>query len=133
MNHFKQIAAQAALAALFTNSAFARHGGHSIREMIRIARDNPDVELVCNSEGCSLVYNGDAEDEETADGAIVIEFNEGDSVNVELEVGVSYTYEFQSLEYDNCTTTYILWESDSDLFTFDNFTAEDTTSDDGTQ
>ena len=56
MNHFKKIAAQAVLAALFTNSAFARHlQEQSLSDMMEIASDDPDVEVVCNSEGCSLI------------------------------------------------------------------------------
>ena len=131
MNHFKQIAAQAALVALFANSASADMG---INQMRRVAREDPNIEIVCDFEGCVLVYlDEEAEEEETVvDETIVIEFNDGDSNDISLEVGGSVTYEFQSLDYDNCTNQYILWESDSDLYSFSDFSVEKQTSDEGT-
>ena len=131
MNHFKQIAAQAALAALFAGSASAA----SLREMMNIARNDPNAELVCNFSGCTLVYTYDDEEEtvdETVDETVVVEFNDEDAINMSLEVGASVTYEFQSLQYDNCDHTYILAESDSDLYTFGNFQVQQITSDEGT-
>ena len=131
MNHFKQIAAQAALAALFANSASA----DSLREMMNIARSDPNIELSCNFSGCTLVYTYEDEEEtvdETVDETVVVEFNDADAINMSLEVGSSVTYEFQSLEYDNCDNTYILAESDSDTYTFANFSVQKQTSDEGT-
>merc|ERR1711981_1547177 len=102
--------------------------------MMNIARNDSNAELVCNFSGCTLVYTYDEEEtvDETVDETIVVEFNDADAINMSLEVGGSVTYEFQSLEYDLCDNTYILAESDSDTYTFANFSVEKQTSDEGT-
>ena len=62
---------------------------------------------------------------------MIVEFHEGDVSIGDALLGASVTYEFQSLDYDNCTRTRVLAESDSDLYTFSSFTVLEQVTDDG--
>ena len=53
---------------------------------------------------------------------MIVEFHEGDLSIADALLDASVTYELQSLDYDTCTRTYVLAESDSDLYTFSSFT-----------
>ena len=64
---------------------------------------------------------------------IIVEFNDGDLINVGLEVYGSVTYEFQSLEYDTCTQTLILAECAEGLCELPNFNVSEQMTDEGVQ
>ena len=98
MNHFKP-AALAALSALIADSAFAQsEGGRG---------DNRN--------------RNDGNDASDANDVIVLEFWDGDYADVDLILDESVTYEFQSLDYDTCTSSYFRYQamSDSGLYEFE--------------
>jgi hypothetical protein len=44
---------------------------------------------------------------------------------VTLDVNVSVTYLFKNLDYDDCLDSYIVAESDTGLYEFENFIVEE--------
>jgi len=52
------------------------------------------------------VYASDDSDANDASDVIVLEFWDGDYADIDLTLDESVTYEFKSLDYDTCTSSY---------------------------